>query len=276
MRRSALLAAAALAAGVALAGCATQVSPDDPVYQKLDALQKQVGHLQQVAGGQGVMNMASEQQQLEQEIATLQGQVQDLQHELQQSENRQQLVAKDFDQRLSALEQGASAVGISTGGVRGAGAQTAAPGATSVPAPASAATQASTGGGQSSDYQAYEAAFAKLKNSDYTAAVTAFNNFIKTYPDSPLVANAWYWTGQIHSVNGEYQEAIQDFQQVLTKYSDSPKAPDAYLKIGYAQYAMKDYKNARQTFKAVISRYPGTTAADLAGRQLQQMDTQGQ
>lgn len=270
MKAASAVAVVAVAACGLVAGCSTQVSPDDPVYQKIDTLQSQVKHLQQVAGGQGMMDMASQQQQLQQEIASLQGQIQDLQHELQQSENRQQLVAQDFDQRLSALEQGASAVGIRAG----TAGKPASPAAGGV-APAAASTQGQANGA-TSDYQAYQAAFAKLRAGHYSEAVTSFDSFIKKYPKSQFVANAWYWMGETHYVNGEYQSAINDFQQVLTKYSDSPKAADAYLKVGYAQYALKDYKDARSTFNGVISRYPGTTAADLAKQRLQVMDAQGQ
>lgn len=272
MRIAPELAVVAIAACGLVAGCATQVSPDDPVYQKIDTLRKEVHQLKQVAGGQGMMNMASQQQQLEQELANLQGQVQDLQHELQQSENRQQLVAKDFDQRLSALEQGVSAAGIQAG--TSAKASSA---ASAAAAPAGAAAPSGKAAPQPpSDYQAYQAAFDKLRAGNYSAAVSGFEAFIKQYPKSRYVSNAWYWMGETHYVNGNYKEAVHDFQQVLTKYADSPKASDSYLKIGYAQYALKDYKDARGTFKAVISRYPGSTAADLAKQRLQQMDAQGQ
>lgn len=272
MRRAGVLAAAVLVAGTGLlAGCATQVAPDDPVYQKLDALQKRVDRLQQVAGGQGLMSMASEQQQMQQELASLQGQLQDLEHQLALSQTREQAVDKDFDRRLAALEQGASAAGIKLGATAPAGAAS-----SPTPSAQSAAAAPAPAAAPPSDAQAYQAAFDKLRAGNYSAALSAFDAFIKQYPDSRLVSNAWYWMGETHYVNGEYQAAIRDYQQVLTKYSGSAKAPEAYLRIGYAQKALKDYKDARATFKAVIARYSGTTAADLAKKQLQKMDQQGQ
>lgn len=269
-----LLWSAAALAGVALvAGCSTQVPQSDPVYQKLDALQQQVAHLQKVVQGQGLMDLASNQQQLEQQLSDLQGQIQELQHDLAQAQDRQQDVDKSFDQRLSALEQGASAVGIQAG--VGAGGHKPATGAPQGGSGQGGAA-APSGGGQPSDYQAYRDAFNKLRNGDDAGAIAGFKAFIQKYPTSRFVPNAWYWMGEAHYVDGEYKEAIANFQQVLTKFSNSAKASDAYLKVGYAQYALKDYKSARQTFQAVIQRYPGTTAADLARQRLQQMGSQGQ
>lgn len=266
-----LLAAAALAGVTLVAGCATQVAPNDPVYQKLDALQQQVAHLQKVVQGQGLMDLASNQQQLEQQLSDLQGQIQELQHDLAQAQDRQQGVDKAFDQRLAALEQGASAVGIQAG-VGSGGRKSSASAQKSSSEKSAAGAQ---GGGEQSDYQAYRAAFNKLRNGDDAGAIALFKAFIQKYPKSRFIPNAWYWMGEAHYVDGEYKEAISNFQQVLTKFSDSAKASDAYLKVGYAQYALKDYKSARQTFQAVIQRYPGTTAADLARQRLQQMGSQG-
>ncbi len=263
-------------AGVALlGGCASQVAPDDPVYQRIADLQHQVSQLQKVVKGQGLMDVASSQQQMQQELATLQGQIQDLQHQYQQSLAREQSVDQDFDRRLAALEQGASAVGIQAGGNKPPAGASDASGAMAT-TPGAGTTQGGGASGQGSDYAAYQAAFAKLRSGNNADAITAFTGFIKQYPDSRFVPNAWYWMAETHYVNGEYQDAIGDFQQVLDKYPDSPKTADSYLKIGYAQYALKDYRSATATFKAVISKYPGTTVADLARQRLNQMGAQGQ
>jgi len=276
MKMRLTFAVAALSGAVALAGCATQVPPDDPVYQKLDALQQQVDQLQKKVQGQGLMDMASQQQQMEQEITELQGQIEELHHDLGQMQDREQSVDKDFDQRLAALEQGASAVGIQAGSSSGGSKQASAGAPSGGTATQAAAAQSAGSSSGPSDYKAYRAAFEKLRNGNDADAITAFKKFIQNYPNSRFVSNAWYWTGEAHYVDGDYKEAIRDFQKVLTKYGNSPKASDSYLKVGYAQYALKDYKSARATFKAVIQRYPGTTAADLARQRLQQMGSQGQ
>ncbi|MGH8271547.1 MAG: YbgF trimerization domain-containing protein, partial [Gammaproteobacteria bacterium] len=116
MKTKALVGICMLAGVVLLGGCATQVTPDDPVYQRIAGLQHQVDQLQKLVKGQGMMDVVSSQQQMQQELATLQGQIQDLQHQYQQSRLREQSVDQEFDRRLAAIEQGASAVGIRVGG----------------------------------------------------------------------------------------------------------------------------------------------------------------
>lgn len=280
MKSKAVAALCILAVGALLGGCASQVAPDDPVYQRIGELQQQVNHLQKLVRGQGLMDVASSQQQMEQELATLQGQIQDLQHQYQQSVARQQSVDQDFDRRLAALEQGASSLGIQVGGNNNGASpgSPAAAGSTGGAMPVvsgAAGTQAGGQGVSQADSAAYQAAFDKLKAGDNAAAIKAFTAFIKKYPNSRFVPNAWYWMAESHYVNGEYQDAISEFQKVLDKYPNSSKAPDSYLKIGFAQYALKDYKSATATFKAVISKYPGTTAADLARQRLKKMGAQG-
>lgn len=246
-----------------LAGCATQVSPNDPVYHQLGALRQQVTRMQKMVEGQGLLRMASRQQQLESRLSGLQGQLQELQHQLRQSSRRQQAVDQSFDQRLAALEQGVSAVGgsLSGSGQRRIGA-------------ARNASSATAAGGTSAK-SAYRAAFDQLKADNFSAAIASFRQVIARYPDSRYVPSAWYWMGETNYVNGEYQKAISNFQNALTRFGKSPRARDALLKIGYAQVALKDFSAAKQTFQKVIARYPGTTAAELAKQRLARMGSQG-
>lgn len=258
-----------------LGGCATQVSPSDPIYTKVNALQTQVKQMRRKIEGQGLMQMASQQQQIESELTSLQGQLQQLQHELAQDTKQQQSVNQSFDHRLSVLEQGVSAVGVHLQAQsEGQSAQSA---AQSTSASASASSSANTGqssqtGGPGADYNS---AFNQLKNGNYSRAVAGFQKLISKYPKSRYVPSAWYWMGETHYVNGEYKKAISNFQQVLTNFAKSEKAPEAYLKIGYAQYALKQYGQAKQTFQAVVTRYPNSTAADLAKQRLARMNSQG-
>ncbi len=260
------LACAALAGTTLLAGCAT--SANDPINQKVDHLQQQVGQMQKTLSGQGLMSIASNQQQLQQEVADLQGQLQELQHQIQQSQARQQTVDKSFDQRIAALEQGASAVGVPTGG----GKQQQSGQSSNQ---SGAASPSSTGSGAQSDYEVYNAAFNEVKDSRYAEAVADFKAFIKKFPNSRYVSNAYYWMGASYYVNGEYKKAIPNFEHVIAKYPNSAKTSDAYLKMANSQIALKDYKAARQTLQTLIKKYPGSTAADIANQRLKSMAAQG-
>lgn len=250
-----------------LAGCATTVPPSDPVYTRISELQNQVDKLQKLVKGQQFMSVVSGQQTMQQKLSSLQGELATLRHQLQQSNQRQQAVNRNFDQRLATLE-GGSPEGVPGAVVSGSGASGA---ATAAGAGQSGGQSGGQSSGQQSDQQAYRAAFDKLRSGLDGAAVGAFKQFIKNYPDSSLVPNAWYWMAETHYVNGKYQDAITAFRKVITKYPNSDKAGDSWLKIGYAQYALGDYDKARSTFKKVIQKFPGTTPADLAKQRLSQM-----
>lgn len=256
-----------------LGGCATQVSPSDPIYAKVDALQTQVKQMRRKVEGQGLMQMASQQQQLESELTSLQGQLQQLQHELAQNTKQQQSVNQGFDHRLSVLEQGVSAVGVHLQSQsQGQSTQSAVESTAASAASSASAGKASAAGGAGG---VYNSAFNQLKNGNYSQAIEGFQKLISKYPKSRYVPSAWYWMGETHYVNGEYKKAISNFQQVLTNFAKSEKAPEAYLKIGYAQYALKQYGQAKQTFQAVMTRYPNSTAADLAKQRLARMNNEG-
>ncbi|MGH8272662.1 MAG: FlxA-like family protein, partial [Gammaproteobacteria bacterium] len=94
-----LTAIAGVVAGAAvLAGCSSTVPGSDPVYTRIDQLQHQVKKLQQKVNGQGLMNVASSQQQLTQQISDLQGQIQDLQHQFTQMQQHEHAVNQNFNQ----------------------------------------------------------------------------------------------------------------------------------------------------------------------------------
>ncbi len=255
----------AIVGSVFLAGCATQ-GANNPLNRQVTAMQQQVAQMRKILAGQGLLNLASNQQQLQQEVADLQGQLQDFQHQIQQAQMREQNVNQSFDRRIATLEQGASAVGTGSGAHTGNSAQ----GFTSSPLGAGG-----TPSGNQSDYQAYQMAFNRLKNGHNAAAVNAFKNFVKQYPNSRYVANAVYWMGAAYYVDGKYRQAVDKFQQVIQNYPQSAKASDAYLKKANSQIGLKNYQAARATLQALIKRYPGSTAADVARKLVSKMGVQG-
>ena len=98
-----------------------------------------------------------------------------------------------------------------------------------------------------SDTAAYQAAFGLLKNSQYDQAITAFQQFLASYPDSSLADNAQYWLGEAYYVNKAFPEALAAFQRVVDKYPQSRKLPDALFKVGYCDYELKQWQAAHDT-----------------------------
>jgi len=123
--------------------------------------------------------------------------------------------------------------------------------------------------------ETYKAAFDKIKVSP-TAATTAFKEYIKMQPNSPLSANAQYWIGEIMYSHNNYKGAVQEFIKVLQSYKFSDKAPDAAIKLGYSFYALKKWDLARRTFEDVLRFFPeNKNVVNLAKKRLEKMKEKG-
>jgi tol-pal system protein YbgF len=205
-------------------------------------------------------------EQLQTEVRSLRGQVETQTYELERLKNRQRDVLADHDRRMRELERrggvapasGASTPPADKPGEHAAGTQ---PGAT---APVSASEQ-----------QAYDAAFALMKQGQYSKAAKSFREFIGKYPRSQLADNAQYWIGEALYVGRNFKAAREEFAKVASDYPGSDKTADAALKVGYSHYELGEWSKAREAFTATIAKYPNTRAAKAAEERLAKMKKEG-
>ncbi|HEY5809801.1 MAG TPA: tol-pal system protein YbgF [Povalibacter sp.] len=248
LRSSLLVVSAAV-----LAGCASTPPEADPVVQKLNELDGRLLRIERVLANQSLLDLSQRIEASQNEVRTLRGQLEELQHSVTRSQDQQREMYGDLDRRLASVEGGATA---------GAAAAVAA-GNSGLPVP------------QGDDRANYQAAFDLLKDGKYPEAAAAFKQFLTTFPNSQLSDNAQYWLGEAHYVTKQYPEALRDFRTVLEKYPDSRKIPDALLKIGYCNYELKSYAEARSALDQVVKQYADTTAARLASQRLAKMESEG-
>ena len=102
----------------------------------------------------------------------------------------------------------------------------------------------------------YEQAFAALKTGDYETAEKGFDDFIKTYPDHALTANAVYWLGETYYVRQKYDQAAKIFAEAYQKTPGGPKAPDNLLKLGMSLAGMGKTKEACVVLGQLKREYP--------------------
>lgn len=236
-----------------LSGCVTTPPEADPVVQKLSELDSRLLRLERVLANQSLLDLSQRIEAAQAETRVLRGQVDELQHQVTQSQTQSREMYGDVDRRLSALEGNpgaAAAVGAS-------------PTAGGLPLPSG------------DDRANYQAAFDLLKDAKYPEAISAFKNFLTTFPTSALADNAQYWLGEAHYVTRQYPDALRDFRTVIEKYPDSRKIPDALLKIGYCNYELKNWGEARSALSQVVQRFGDTTAARLASQRLAKLDSEG-
>lgn len=248
-----------MAALTGVTGCDLMVAPeDDPTYVKVTELDNRLTRVERIVDNEGLSNLSTRIESLQADTQALRSQLEELQHEMEQANDRQRQLYLDLDQRLSALQNAAVRLDEDRSVLEGG---TLAPGALPVP------------GG--TDRANYQASFELLKQGRYEEAARALQQFMVTYPDSEYADNAQYWLAETHYVTQDYKTALAEFQVVLDRFPESRKLPDALLKIGFCNYELQRWQAARKALTTVAKQYPETTAARLANQRLERMDTEG-
>lgn len=119
--------------------------------------------------------------------------------------------------------------------------------------------------------KAYDAAFLLFKEGNYPGALSAFNDFLATYPNSSYAGSAQYWIGNAHYALRDYSASIAAQRKLLSVYPTNPKVADALLNIASSQQEMGDVNAARKTLEDLAAKYPQTPAAGLAKKRLSYM-----
>lgn len=270
----ALLAAALLAAAASLPARAG-LFDDDEARRRIDALRNELAQqgkdneariqkLEETIRNIGVVELAQQLQQMNDEIARLRGQIEVLSNDNQQLQKRQRDFYLDIDSRLKRLEGGSAASGTPPE----AGAATPPP----TPGPAaSAPQQPPTKEEQAREVKAYDAASNLFRRNDFPSAIEAFRAFVRDFPQSALAPNAGYWIGISYANMRDYRRALAAQEELVAKYPQSPKAPDALLAIAAIQAEQGDSGSARNTLEDIVARFPTSEAAGKARTRLATM-----
>lgn len=117
----------------------------------------------------------------------------------------------------------------------------------------------------------YKQAFDAFQKGLYEDSIRAFSDFVRAYPDTPLVPNARYWMGEAYMNVKDEEKAIVNFQEVIDKYPNSEKAPRALLRQAEAFGDLGDKKSSTTLLKRVIELYPKSDEARVAERLLRNL-----
>ena len=216
---------------------------------------------------------------LQQEVQQLRGQVEELNYNLGRLKEDQKQRYLDLDRRIVSLSTAAPVTKESR--VASITDQTTQPKtvvsqvkviSTAVPlAPATetSTTQTQTLAGQAPNdpeaaKMAYKAAYALIRKRQFDASVVALLAFVKNFPQSDLVGNAYYWLGEVYMVQGDASLAVVSFEYVISKFPQHRKIPDALYKAGVAYQNTGNVDKANQLLQRVLAEYPESSAARLA------------
>lgn len=116
--------------------------------------------------------------------------------------------------------------------------------------------------------EAYDRAYQDFIQGRYDVALTSFRNFLHQYPDSPLIPNAYFWSGECYFKTGEYARGIESYEQVIKNYPKSAKASTALYRKALALLELKDKAAAKIALREVIAHYPKTNDSERARTKL--------
>jgi tol-pal system protein YbgF len=290
-----ILAASLGFAGIASAG----LFDDDEARKAINELRARVianersnegkfGQLEEQIKALNIVELVRQIELLREEVSRLRGQIEVLTNNDEQINKRQRDFYQDIDSRLKRLETAAQAQaqnGTATPAVPPSGTPPGVPTGTApttpTPVPAISATSPNAvppappvGTRPPAPQQAqaelksYDVGQGLFKRNDFAGAVNAFVAFIREFPGSSLVPNAYYWLGISHANLKDTRNAMAAQDTVVRRYSDSTKAPDAMLAMASMQSEQGDANASRDTLESLINRYPQSDAAAKARQRL--------
>jgi len=209
---------------------------------------------QQTVGDPSLSRVLVRLDQLEAEIRTLTGLVEELNFKVQQSASELQSLSQDTDYRLQALEGGNPA---SMGQRSPSVMNQVESNVVDVP---DYSVQPQGIGATSGDFkEQYDSALTHLKKGEHDQAEASLKQFIADHGDTELASNAQYWLGESYYVREMYRDAAASFLEGVRKFPDGKKAPDSMLKLGMSLAALGQVKEACTTFTEIPRRYPSAS-----------------
>lgn len=218
------------------------------------ALEKRIAEIEAIVKGQGMLDMLSKIEGLNQELNRVKGQLEVATHQLETTQQRQKDLYADTDGRLRKLEGGS--VAGTTGDAQN----------TSNGAP-------QNGTEASAEVKDFDTAQALLKSGKYKESFDAHEKFLQTYPTSSFAPEAQYSLGYTQFSLKNYKAAIATQQKMVKQYADHPKAPDALFNVANSQIQLADIDGAKKTLRELLSRYPNSEVAPSAKKRLAVLDS---
>jgi len=251
-------------------GIATQTAArSGSVSERLAALERIVD-----ARASAQLAMQQQLETLLTEVSELRGTTEEHSYKLEQILQQQRDIYQEIDRRLGGASAGsspqASAQSQQAQPIVPAGNPAAVVAADEAAAAEAAAPPQVAVTGQLNEAQAYEQAINYVvKDRNYAAAIPAFEDFIKTYPNSEYTSTSHYWLGQLYYQKNEFSKAKTHYDRVVKQYPNSNKVPDALLKLGLVADKQNDAAAAKRYYNQLIKSFPKSKAAATAKAKLE-------
>ena len=186
-------------------------------------------------------DLYSQVQQMQQELQSLRGQVEELTHQVEVMQKQERERYLDLDLRINQLREG-----VQTG--------------------SGSSLETSAAPLEGDDKSLYQQASELRKKDNYPEAIRILTGLLKRSPKGLYAPYSDYWLGELYMVTSptDFEAAKSHFISLLSNYPDHVKVPDAMYKLGKLYKQQNERDNARSTWQALIKKYPEKSAARLA------------
>jgi len=114
----------------------------------------------------------------------------------------------------------------------------------------------------------YETALASLADGSFAKATEQFESFISDYPGGPLTAGAQFHKGEALVGMADWKSAGRSFLDSFSSAPDGQTAPKALYWLGLSLSKLDKKSEACQTLAEVGVRYPSDAMVDEAAKEL--------
>jgi len=230
-------------------------------------------------GGTGVgMNYETRLTGLEDQMRTLNGQIEQLGYAIRRLDQQQQREAADYEARLQRLEGATAQPQAPSQPVpqQQSGDMSAAPTVSGTLGSLRTTPDGRIVGGSVNpqqpplpdtppDYglspqEQYDRAFTLLRQANYEEAEKGFKSFIDKNPKDKLLDNAKYWYGETLYVRGRFQESSVAFADAFQQNPQGSKAPDSLLKLAMSLAATDKVSDACTALSELKAKYPNASS----------------
>lgn len=189
----------------------------------------------------------SQMQQMQQEIQTLRGTVEQLSNELELMRKQARERYLDLDTRINQLRGGSAAAAPAAAGAE----------AVEGVAPASASAD---------DKTLYDQASELRRQQKFDESIAVMEDLLKRSPDGMYAPYCEYWLGEMYMVVKPVQldKAKAHFITLIGNHGDHVKVPDAMYKLGKLFASQGEKAKAKATLNELVKKHPDKPAANLA------------
>jgi tol-pal system protein YbgF len=118
----------------------------------------------------------------------------------------------------------------------------------------------------------FETSWADYTASQWELCVTGFEQYIRSFPRSEAVGDAYFYIGECSAAQKKYTEAVDAYNRVIVGYAKSARAPEAIYKRGLAFENLAQVDRARESYELLMKTYPDSDAARLAKQNIARLN----